>query len=75
MQIAQTNTNFSTYYSPEIYEDVFELETITPLQIGNLLVKMVPMSINQRDPLYDKIIHYIQDDLRKFGFIQTILQP
>jgi DNA polymerase III delta prime subunit len=54
--------------------NVFELKPVTPIQISNLLINMVPQIINQYDPLFNKIVKFIQGDFRKFAFIQNILQ-
>jgi len=50
--------------------NVFELKSPTPLQIGRLLTTH---EFDSNNVLFNKVIEYIQGDLRKFCFINKIL--
>ena len=51
--------------------NVFELKMVTDIEILQLLNK----SLTKEDPfLYDKLVNYIQGDLRKLSFVQKLLK-
>ena len=51
---------------------VFELKPITREQITNIINKQMPLLSNRQTILYDKMLEYIQGDLRKLAFIKKI---
>ena len=53
---------------------IFELKTPTIPQMGTLLLRMMPVLHNRPHTLNDKILKYVQGDLRKMVFIYNMFE-